>query len=140
MSSKEVDLTQDNPTPPRMSSSKSNKQYVSPLIAKSTNTRMPKPRLTPSSLKDAPPTFEHSLDQASESLSKAVTSAINNMDVASIHTYLKLACEKYSPIRRMIEKDFTVQGKDVMRYHRDVESENDQHSEFLASMRPIVRV
>lgn len=118
-----VDLTQDTPSPPRMSSSKS-KNRSTPLPAGQANLPTLNDVRVPGTQKEA-----------LVPISKAMASAIDTMDITLVRAYLKAVCEKYPPIRHVIQEKYMVQGKDVVRYHRDSDSEDDpddsdQESDF----------
>ncbi|KAF8847873.1 hypothetical protein BDZ45DRAFT_733290 [Acephala macrosclerotiorum] len=60
----------------------------------------------------------------------ALTTTIENMPECQLRDTMKLYCEKIPELRKGLEQEFLVPGKDVVRYHADTASEDESNNEL----------
>ena len=63
----------------------------------------------------------------------ALIKAINTMDAARLRMYVREFCRDIPEVRNRLVAQTLVRGRDVARYHRDSDSEDDMDSEIESS-------
>jgi hypothetical protein len=61
-------------------------------------------------------------------LSAALNQAIDTLDHKQLRTWVKHYCKSIEPLGTKLENHLLILGKDVVRYHIDTDSEDDQGS------------
>lgn len=120
MSSRFIDLTEDSSDVEPSPESSSN----SAMMPQSRPTRHPLSGLQNGSRPNARP---------APVLSPALKKAIDTIDATRLRMYLRQFCETIPELRQGLERQLLVKGKDVDRYHRDTDSEDDAESENESS-------
>lgn len=86
----------------------------------------------------SPRPISHVLSKAIDKLdANSFRSLIKDIDVALLRNVVKKSCETDKKMRRKLEKENLVLGKDVVRYHHGAESENDEESELESELESI---
>ncbi|KUJ12173.1 uncharacterized protein LY89DRAFT_722537 [Mollisia scopiformis] len=62
-------------------------------------------------------------------MSEALKDAIDTLPQEKLRKYVKQYCESMTDLREALEKEFLVQGKDIVRYHADTDSEDAEDDE-----------
>lgn len=130
MSSKVVDLTLDTPSPHRKYNPSENAKAAKArnAISSAQQTRLPPLRDIPNNAQA--PRSRNPDRQSLRRITKALSNAIDSMDVAELRELVKKDCETNERMRHPLERANLVRGRNIDRYHHDTESEDDKESEI----------
>lgn len=126
MSTRIIDLTESD------SDSDSDSEAEQPSPASKSITAISQPRAAPQPLSDVRNGSRANAAPAQD-VPPALITAINTMEAARLRMYVREFCRDIPEVRDRLAAQTLVRGKDVIRYHKDSDSEDDVDSEIEGS-------